>query len=265
MTEGPQDDDVLLTARQARKAEREAVRQAKDLAYEERLARKRSKDGQFWHGRHIIDADGLAEAFPEPETPEYAPGTVRRRITHGVTLVLLLAAVVAAVVLVGMVQRGELELKFAFSKPTVPAVTCPALTLDYPANTTVSVNVLNAGSSEGMAGAVAAELGKRGFQVLSVENGQTEQRAPAVVVSGSAGYAGAFNLQRNVVGAEYVQDDRKDASVDFIVTGEYKGLIDPEKVDQTPGVLSCPRMSPPPADPSAVPPATDGPAVPPAN
>lgn len=265
MTEGPQDDDVLLTARQSRKAEREAKRQAKDLAYEERLARKKSKDGQFWHGHHIVDADGLAEAFPEPETPEYTPGSVRRRITHGVTLVLLLAAVVAAVVLAAMIQRGELELKFAFAKPSVPAVTCPAVTLDYPANTTVSVNVFNAGSSEGMAGVVAAELGKRGFHVLSVANEKTEQRAPAVVVSGPAGLAGAFNLQRNVAGAEYVQDDRKDASVDFVVTGEYKGLVDPEKVDQTPGVLSCPRMSPPPPDPSAVPPATDAPAVPPAN
>jgi len=265
MTEGPQDDDVLLTARQARRAAREAKRQVKDLAYEQRRARKRSKDVQFWHGHHIVDADGLAQAFPDPETPEYDRGTVRRRITHGVTLVLLTAALVAGVVLAGMIQRGELEIKFAFAKPSAPAVTCPAVTLDYPKNDAVSVNVFNAGSTEGMAGVVAAELGKRGFHILTVENGSTKATAPAVVVSGPAGMAGAFSLQRNVAGSEYIQDDRKDASVDFIVTGEYQGLVDADKIDQTPGVLSCPRLSPPPADPSAVPPATDAPTVPPAN
>lgn len=263
MTEGPADDDVLLTARQARRAAREAKRQAKDRAFDQRHERKRSKDVQFIHGHHIVDADGLAQAFPEPESPEYTPGTVRRRVTHGVTLVLLTAALVAGVVLAGMIQRGELEFKLVLPKPTTPVVTCPAGTLDIPKSDTVSVHVFNAGSTEGMAGQVAAELQKRGFHILTVENGSTKQTAPAVVVSGPAGLAGAFSLQRNVAGSEYVEDDRKDASVDFIVTGEYKGLVDADKVDQAPGVLSCPRLSPPPADPSAVPPATDAPAVPP--
>ncbi|MCQ9162707.1 LytR C-terminal domain-containing protein [Arthrobacter sp. STN4] len=253
MTDGAPDDDVQLTARQARRAAREAKRQAKDAAYEERLARKRSKDVQFWHGHHVIDAAGLAEAFPEPETAEYSARTVRRRITHGVTLVLLLALVVAGVVVAGMIQRGELVLHFGTPRPVATADSCPAGPFDYPANKTVTVNVYNGGSEEGLAGQVAAELKKRGYKVKAVANGSTPYDAPVVVVSGAAGRAAAFNLQRNVKGAEYVQDSRKDATVDFIVTSSYDGLIDARKVDQTPGPLSCPRLGPTPAAPTAKP------------
>ncbi|MGA7204809.1 MAG: LytR C-terminal domain-containing protein [Specibacter sp.] len=260
MTNGTQhDDDVLLTARQTRKAAREAKRQAKDAAYEERLARKRSKDVHFLRGHHIIDARGLAEAFPEPETPEYDPGTVRRRVTHAVTLVVLLALVISGVVVAGMIQRGELELKFGFAKPVAAAEVCPPEKLKYPANKAVTVNVYNGGSREGMAGSVAAELKKRGYKVKDVSNEFSKYVAPVVVMSGSSGHAAAFNLQRNVVGADYVQDDRKDGSVDFIITSEYAGLVDANKVLKTPGVLSCPRLVP---QPSATPVASPKPAVP---
>src|SRR6185312_2077797 len=104
------DDDVLLTAGQRRRAEREARRQAKDAAYELRRQRKKSKDAGSWRGHHIVDGNGLAEAFPEPESTELESGTVRRRITHGVVLVLLLALLVSGLVLSAMMQRGELEL-----------------------------------------------------------------------------------------------------------------------------------------------------------
>ncbi|PYI69576.1 hypothetical protein CVV68_00205 [Arthrobacter livingstonensis] len=250
MIDSAPDDDVQPTARQARAAAREAKRQAKDAAYEERLARKRSKDVHFLHGHHVIDTEGLAEAFPEPETADYDPGTVRRRITHGVTLVLLLGLVVAGVVLAGMVQRGELVLKFGPAKPTAAAESCPSGPFDYPANKSVSVNVYNGGRKEGMAGTIAAELKKRGYAVKTVANGSTTYDAPVVVVSGISGRAAAFNLQRNVAGAEYVQDDRKGATVDFIVTSAFTGLVDAKKVDQTPGALSCPRLSPTPKAPA---------------
>jgi LytR cell envelope-related transcriptional attenuator len=251
MTNVPQqDDDVLLTSRQARKAAREAKRQAKDVAYEERLARKKSKDVHFIHGHHIIDARGLAEAFPEPETPEYDPGTVRRRVTHAVTLVVLLALVISGVVLAGMVQRGEIQLKFGFPKQTAAVEVCPPEKLSPPANKSITVNVFNGGSREGMAGSVAAELKKRGYKVKDVANEASKYLAPVMVVSGASGHAAALNLQRNVVGADYVQDGRKDGSVDFVLTGDYAGLVDANKVPKTPGVLSCPRLLP---NPSATP------------
>lgn len=243
-------DEVLLTAGQRRRAEREERRQAKDALYDLRQQRKKAKDGTSWRGHNIVDTGGLAEAFPEQETPELAAPTVRRRITHGVVLVVLLALVVSAVVLAGMIQRGEMELTLGPGKPTAVAETCPAEKLDYPANNTVTVNVFNAGSDEGRAGAVAAELKKRGFIVKTVDNGSTEYSKPAVIVSGPSGHAAAFALQKNVANSEYVQDDRTDASVDVLLTGTFVGLLAVPKVDQTPGLLSCPRLSPPAAAPA---------------
>lgn len=255
--------DVLLTAGQRRKAEREARRQAKDAAFELRQERKRRKDGTSWRGHHIVDSDGLAEAFPEPESPELPGSTVRRRITHGVVLVLLLALVSAGLVLAGMIQRGELELKIGAGKPVPTPVSCPAQTLDYPENKNVRVNVFNAGSLEGKAGQVAGELMKRGYAVATIANARTEYSAPAVVVSGPNGVGGAFNLQKNVSGTEYVQDDRTDASVDLILTGTFNGFVPDHKVDHTPGVLSCPRLSPKPSAPASAPATTvKPPAVP---
>lgn len=252
-----QDNDVLLTPRQQRHADREAKRQAKDDAYEAKLARKKSKDVQFWHGRHVVDARGLAAAFPPPETPEYSKSTVRRRVTHGVTLVVLLALVVAGVVLAGMVQRGELVLNFGFQKPVDPASVCPSETLKVPENKSILINVFNAGTTEGEAGKVAAELKKRGYKVSEVANSSTTYMAPVVLVSGPDGLGGALNLQRTVTGAEFVQDSRKGASVDFIITDTYKGLNDPKKINTKDGVLSCPRLSPKPTAP-----ATASPSVP---
>jgi hypothetical protein len=148
------------------------------------------------------------------------------------------------VVLAGMIQRGELVVHFGAAKHSAAPETCPSGPFDYPANKDVAVNVYNGGRKEGLAAGVAAELKKRGYKVKAVANGGTPYDAPAVVVSGTAGRAAAFNLQRNVAGSEYVQDDRKDATVDFIVTSSYTGLVDAKKVDQTPGALSCPRLSP---------------------
>jgi hypothetical protein len=63
------------------------------------------------------------------------------------------------------------------------------------------------------------------------------------VVSGAAGQAAAFTVQRNLQGSDYFQDGRNDASVDVILSQDYTALVPPELVDQTPGKLSCPRES----------------------
>ncbi len=238
------DDDVLLTARQRRKEEREARRQAKDAAYELRRQRKKNNDGTSSRGHNIVDGSGLAEAFPDHESTELESGAVRRRITHGVVLVLLLALLVTGLVLAGMIQRGELELTLGPGKPTPTPESCPAEKLDYPANKSVSVNVYNASTKEGRAGTVAEELKKRGFTVKTVANARTQYSAPAVVISGPSGHAAAFALQRNLPNTDYVQDERKDSTVDVVLTGSFAGFVAVPKVDETPGVLSCPRLAP---------------------
>lgn len=252
-------DDVVFTAGQRRKAEREERRQAKDAAYELRQQRRKAKDGTSWRGHNIVNTRGLGEAFPEPESPELSTATVRRRITHGVVLVLLLALVVSGVVLAGMVQRGELELKIGAGRPEPTPITCPAQTLDYPENKTVTVNVYNASTVEGRAGQAADELKKRGFVVNEVANKPTEYSAPAIIVSGPGGLAGAFGLQKNLPNTEFVEDKRTDSTVDVILTGTFNGFLAEHRVDHTPGALSCPRLSPPPSAPASSAPAPGGP------
>lgn len=236
------------SAREARKAAREAKRQQKDDAYEQRLARKRAKnDTTYFHGHHVVDAQGLREAFPEEDETEDNPVRFRHRLIHGITLVVLAAMVIAAVVLAGLIARGEVVLPFGKDVPA-QAITCPGETFDYPANKTVSVNVYNSTTTEGLASKVAAELKKRGYLVKQVANSRTEYTGTAVVVSGATGQGAAFNLQRNIAGTEYVQDTRSDATVDLFLTGSFTDLIAAKKVDQTPGLLSCPRLNPAPSN-----------------
>ncbi|WP_449374015.1 LytR C-terminal domain-containing protein [Arthrobacter psychrolactophilus] len=249
------DDAVLLTTRQNRRAVREERRQAKDAAYELRQERKRAKDGTSLRGHHIVNAQGLADAFPPPESTELETFTVRRRILHGSILVILLALLVAGLVLAGMVQRGELDLRPGYSKPTPPPEICPSEILTYAPNTSVTVNVFNGGSTEGRAGQVAEDLKKRGFVVKDIANTSTELAAPSVIIAGPKGHAAALTLQRNFPNSEYVEDKRVDATVDVILTANYGDLGPEVKVDMEPGVLSCPRLSPPPSTPAVATPA----------
>jgi len=249
MTEPRGPETAEPSAKEARKAAREAKRQQKDDAYEERLARKRSKDTTYFHGHHVVDAQGLSDAFPEEDEAEENPVRFRHRLTHGITLVVLAALVIIAVVLALLIARGDVVLPFGKDVPP-QAVTCPSEKLAYPANKSVSVNVYNASHVEGLATKVAAELKKRGYVVKEVANNHTDFTGTAVVVSGPTGQGAAFNLQRNIAGTEYVQDKRRDGTVDLFLTSSFTDFVAAKKVDQTAGLLSCPRLSPPPTDPA---------------
>ena len=75
----------------------------------------------------------------------------------------------------------------------------------------------------------------------AVDNSDTAYSGVGVVISGVKGQAAAFNVQRNLAGTDYYEDNREDESVDVILTPGYEGLVEPEQVDKTPGKLSCPR------------------------
>lgn len=244
------DDGVLLTPRQRRQAQREQRRQVKDAQYELRQERKRAKDGTSWHGRHIVDGRGLADAFPAPQTPEFSSDSVRRRIIHGATLVLLFALLAAGIVIAVMIQRGDLQLSRSRPDPSPAPPSCPAETVEYAANGTVTVNIYNGGSIEGAAGKVAEELRTRGFVIKEVANASAPLSAPAIVVSGPSGYAAALSLQRQFVGSDYVQDERADAVVDVIITSAFAAVLPVPEVNVAPGALSCPHLSPPPSEPA---------------
>lgn len=97
----------------------------------------------------------------------------------------------------------------------------------------MKVNVLNATSRNGLAKAAANEFKARKFVLGKVANTETGYRGVAAIVSGAAGQGAAFTVQRNLPGSDYFQDGRKDATVDVILTGDYRGLVKPQLVDQT--------------------------------
>ena len=66
----------------------------------------------------------------------------------------------------------------------------------------------------------------------------------ALVVSGAAGQSAAFSVQRNVPGSDYVQDGRTDASVDVILTGDFKELAKPRAGGPDAGQAQLPAGEP---------------------
>lgn len=167
---------------------------------------------------------------------------VRRRVLHGAVLVLLVGLIAAGIIVALAVINGRLKIPSAEPAPT-PVSSCPASTFDYTPTDKVNVNVFNSTSRPGLARSVADELLARKFVVGNVSNTSPGYRGVAAVVSGAAGQAAAFTVQRNLQGSDYFQDGRNDTSVDLILSQDYTALVPPELVDQTPGKLSCPRES----------------------
>ncbi|WP_066287169.1 LytR C-terminal domain-containing protein [Arthrobacter sp. B6] len=204
------------------------------------MARK-PKDANVLHGHHVVTGPELRATFEAAGEPDN-PIRLRRRVVHGVVLVLLLGLIVAAVITALAIMDGRLKLPTTEAGDE-PAAVCPAATFDYKPNDQINLNVYNSTSRPGLARSVADEFLARKFVVGAVANTDAGYRGVAAVVSGAAGQSAAFSVQRNLPGSDYFQDGRTDASVDVILAGDYEALTAPELVDQTPGQLSCPRES----------------------
>ena len=203
------------------------------------MARK-PKDVTVLHGHRVITGSELRATFAEQDDTLDGPLRKRRRILHGVVLVLLVGLLVAAIVTAVAIMNGQIKLPTAEQSQGTGSL-CPDATYDYTPPEKINLNVYNSTSRPGLAQAVADEFAARKFVVGTVGNSTSNYRGVALVVSGAAGQSAAFSVQRNLPGSDYVQDARPDASVDVILTGDYKELAKPELVDQTPGKLSCPR------------------------
>jgi hypothetical protein len=205
------------------------------------MARKKQQDVSVLHGHHVVTGPELRATF---EAARDADDTarVRRRALHGVVLDLLIGLIVAAII-TALAIIDE-RLKFPAAAPAEEAVsTCPAATFDYTPHEQINLNVYNSTSRPGLARSVADEFLARKFVVGAVSNIDAGYRGIAAVVSGAAGQAAAFSVQRNLPGSDYFQDSRTDGSVDVILSQDYKALAPPELVDQTTGKLGCPRES----------------------
>jgi hypothetical protein len=212
--------------------------------------KRKPKQPLRWQGHRVITEDDLDRVFVDDGNVE-KPHIYHRRILHGIVLVLLVGLIIAAVLTATAVARGDLKIPGWGPPPAPEPVTCPAGTYDYPDNGSFRLNVYNGTQLEGLGSRVAGELADRGYDIGAVGNKTLSFFGmSAVIVSGKAGEANAFNLQRNIPDTEYVADDRTDASVDVVVGAGYKELVDANLVDQTPGTLSCPRLSPAPTEPA---------------
>jgi hypothetical protein len=204
------------------------------------MARK-PKDARILHGHRVVTGPELRATFEAAGDPD-DPVRLRRRVVHGVVLVLLLGLIAGAIITALAIINGHLKLPSTAASDE-PRVLCPTATFDYTPPEQINLNVFNSTSRPGLARAVADELLARKFVVGNVANTEAGYRGVAAVVSGAAGQSAAFTVQRNVPGSDYFQDSRTDASVDVIVAGDYKELAAADRVDQTPGTLSCPRES----------------------
>jgi hypothetical protein len=205
------------------------------------MARK-PKDVTVLHGHRVVSGSELRATFVEPEDTADNPVRLRRRILHGVVLVLLVGLIAVAIIVALAIMNGQIKIPTT-ERSRAPVSACPTATFDYTPNDKVSLNVYNATNRPGLARSVADEFLARKFAVAEVGNTQSGYRGVASVVSGAAGQSAAFSVQRNLPESDYFQDGRPDGSVDVIITGDFKELTAPELVDQTPGQLSCPRES----------------------
>ena len=204
------------------------------------MARKKQQDVSVLHGHHVVTGPELRATFAAARADETA--RVRRRVLHGVVLVLLAGLIAAAIITALAIINGQLKIPAA--APAEEAVsTCPAATFDYTPNEQINLNVYNSTSRPGLARAVADEFLARAFVVGAVANIDAGYRGVAAVISGAAGQSAAFSVQRNLPGSDYFQDSRSDGSVDVILSQDFSALTLPEFVDQTPGKLSCTRES----------------------
>jgi hypothetical protein len=205
------------------------------------MARKKQQDISVLHGHRVVTGSELRATFEERSDADDT-SQVRRRVLHGVVLVLLIGLIIAAIITALAIINGRLKIPAAGpAEQTVSS--CPAAALDYLPNDKVNLNVYNSTNRPGLARSVADEFLARKFVVGAVANIEAGYRGIAAVVSGAAGQSAAFSVQRNLPGSDYFQDGRTDGSVDVVLAQDYKALVPPDLVDQTPGKLGCPRES----------------------
>ncbi|OFI38521.1 hypothetical protein BIU82_04170 [Arthrobacter sp. SW1] len=200
---------------------------------------RKPKDPTRLHGHHVVTGPELRATFAEEQEPDH-PGRFRRRLFHGVVLAVLLGLIVAGTVGAWAIMSGTIRFPDAVASKAPPEV-CPTTTFSYLPNAKVTVHVYNATGRTGLAKSIADQLKARGYKVGKVDNGQTRYSGAAQIISGPAGQAAAFNIQRNLTGTDYYQDERQDASVDLVLALGFEELTPAKLVDQTPGKLSCPR------------------------
>lgn len=108
--------------------------------------------------------------------------------------------------------------------PPPPKPACNPVVVPAPARGSFTVNVMNATGRNGVAGQVAAGLGKRTFTIGGISNAPESWYVtqPAVVHHGPAGLDQALLVASQIQGAKLFADSRKGTSVDVVVGLAYE-------------------------------------------
>ncbi|MHA7283075.1 LytR C-terminal domain-containing protein [Arthrobacter sp. TMS2-4] len=196
------------------------------------------QDPTEWHGQRIVTETDLGAVFTEDDDDRHRRVSMRK-VFHGVVLILLVGLVSAAVYVALGVARGDISTGAPEPVPE-PTSTCPAGPFDYQDPSGINVNIYNSTSIDGLATTAADQLRGRAFAVREIGNRQVGRTGmTAIIVSGEAGRANAFTLQRTIPDSIYVADEREDRTVDVVLGSGYAGVIAAERLDITPAGLTC--------------------------
>ncbi|WP_328466371.1 LytR C-terminal domain-containing protein [Streptomyces sp. NBC_00448] len=180
------------------------------------------------------------------------------------------AALIAAVVVLGLFSWGALQLFHVFSgdskdakanaapsHPSCSPAAAPVATgkpIALPKPTQVTMNVLNATTRGGLAKSTADQLAGRGFKVSKFGNAPDEYNAKitqsALIISGPAGEAAAREAGTQMVGsAVKIDPKRKGATVDVLIGNAFAKLATPTQAAEARVVAANPPAPKPTCSP----------------
>jgi hypothetical protein len=174
----------------------------------------------------------------------------RRRQTY------TFASVFALVFLIGLVALGNWQAWWTIGGSAQAATICPEQTVTLPRYT--NVNVINTTDRKGLAAAVAKELQKRQFIVLSIASESPDK--PFNMVA-EIRYGVDGKVAARTIGLQFpktikmVQDDREEDSVDVRIGEKYKGMVSGKKGAEAIRPVEEPRGCIPPTTAPATTPA----------
>jgi hypothetical protein len=134
------------------------------------------------------------------------------------------------VLLVGVVALGNWQQWWTIGGAAQAASICPTQTVTEPRFS--NVNVINGTTRKGLAGAVAKELQKRQFRVLTIE---TEEADAPIKTAVQVRYGEAGKLAAHTVALQFpgkvkmINDKREDETVDVLIGTAYKNMINAKK------------------------------------
>lgn len=163
-----------------------------------------------------------------------------RHLRAAITLVVLVVLVVGGALLSWRKVTSDDESTSPQAGPTC----APTQAKNAPKPKSITLNVYNATSRNGLAAEVANKMAKRGFKVSDVANDPMNESVDgSAQIRASADQQAAVSVvMGHVPGAEFVVDDRSTGSVDLVLGDAFEKLANANRA--TPVAASLPTCPP---------------------